>query len=161
MSAVVSDTSPIHALNHLALLGLIPRIEGRTLVPVAVATELASPQSGLGPIEIGRRAGFEIVAVRDTAAVAGLLEGLDPGESEEIILAREVSAAVLLMDERDGRAEAIKRGLNVVGTLGVLLRARKDGLLPAIAPMIDRLRDDIQFFASDDLRASILRLSGE
>jgi len=60
--------------------------------------------------------------------VARLLAStLDPGEAEAIALALELSADLILLDERDGRSAAERAGLRVTGVLGVLLRAKNNG----------------------------------
>jgi predicted nucleic acid-binding protein len=58
-----------------------------------------------------------------------ILAQLDPGESEAIALATEVHADVLLIDEQEGRQEAVRRGLKVAGTLSVLDEAGQAGLV--------------------------------
>jgi len=67
------------------------------------------------------------------------LPGLEPGESAAITRALEMSAA-LLMDERAGRAHALALGLQITGTLGVLVRARRRGLIGPLAPLLGALR---------------------
>ena len=65
------------------------------------------------------------------------------------------------MDESDGREMAQKLGLTVIGVLGLLLRAKREGLLPAIAPELERLRHDLGFYLSDHLLARVLKDAGE
>jgi len=54
---------------------------------------------------------------------------LEAGERDTILLAQECQAALVLMDDRDGRAAAERRGLTVYGTVGVLVRAAERGLV--------------------------------
>lgn len=63
---------------------------------------------------------------------------LDAGESAAIELA-EALGARLLIDERRGRAVAAVRGIPVVGTVAVLIAARRRGLVPPLAPLLDQL----------------------
>ena len=77
---------------------------------------------------------------------------LDPGEAEAIALALEMSADLILMDERDGRSAAERAGLPVTGVLGVLLRAKNEGQIQLIKPEVDALRTRARFFLSARLQ---------
>jgi predicted nucleic acid-binding protein len=66
-----------------------------------------------------------------------------------------------LIDELAGRTIAMERGLAVVGTLGVLLRAKQVGLCILVGPLLDRLQAEINFFIAPALRKKILQQAGE
>ena len=89
--------------------------------------------------------------------MASLQITLDAGEAEAIALASEIGAGLLLMDESDGRAEARSLGLQVTGTLGVLLRARQVGMLPALKPVLDALIQKHSFRLSRSFYEQALR----
>ena len=123
----VADTSP---LNYLILLGrpdVLQDIYGRVLVPRAVLIEMQHPEA---PAEVRTWAStppawLEEVHVRQ---IDGSLDtNLGAGEREAISLALEISADVLLIDERVGRREAEARHIEVAGTLAVLLQASLHG----------------------------------
>jgi len=78
-----------------------------------------------------------VVAAQGQTEVAALREQLDPGEAEAIVLAAELDAKLLLVDEKRGRRIAIDRGLEVTGLLGVLAEARARGLIPKCKPILD------------------------
>ena len=73
--------------------------------------------------------------------LAGLPVDLGAGEREAIALALETAADLVVLDDQAGRRLARARGLQVTGTVGVLIEARSRGLLPALRPELDRLRD--------------------
>jgi hypothetical protein len=77
------------------------------------------------------------------------------------VLALEVDADALLIDERDGRAIALRLGLSPIGALGVLVRARQRGHLGAVGPMMDRLESELGFFIGAELRTRVLEEAGE
>jgi predicted nucleic acid-binding protein len=80
------------------------------------------------------------VAVKDRLVVDVLLDEIDLGEAEAIVLGRELNADWVLMDEKKGRRKVAELGLNKIGTVGVLLRAKRAGLLSQIRPDLERLR---------------------
>ena len=85
---------------------------------------------------------------------------LDPGEAEAILLAEEVNCKFLLIDERKGRAIANRRGVPVVGIAGVLLAAKKRGLIDAVVPILKNL-EQAGYRISAGLTKEIARLAGE
>ena len=93
--------------------------------------------------------------------VSGLSVFLGPGESEAIALALEVKAEALLIDEAAGRAAALQHGLRPVGALGVLLRAKHKGIIGPIAPLLNRLETELNFFISDPVRREVLHRANE
>jgi uncharacterized protein len=85
---------------------------------------------------------------------------LDAGEAAAILLAEEVSCRFLLMDERRGRSAALRRGIPVVGRAGVLLAAKRHGLLSSVAPTLLELAHQ-GYRLSDALVREVLRLADE
>jgi predicted nucleic acid-binding protein len=65
------------------------------------------------------------------------------------------------MDERRGRAVTISYGLQVTGLLGVLLQAKRNRLIPAVKPLMERLIEQADFRVSNQLYATILEFAGE
>jgi hypothetical protein len=156
MAIVVSDTSPIRALAHLDLLDSLPALFGEVWVPPAVAGELAAAS-----VALPGEPAFRVRAPGNANLVRRLRTNLDPGESEAIALAVEVDADLILIDEARGRAVAESLGLEPRGALGILVRAKAAGIVPAVAPLIVRLRAELNFRLSDDLVAGVLALAGE
>lgn len=112
--------------------------------------------------EFGRRPGWlDVRPAPDPGRVAALLERIDLGEAEAIVLALSVPDAEVLIDEARGRREALELGLRVTGTAGVLLEAKRRGVVPAVRPLVDALIRDHDFRMSDDLRDAVLREAGE
>jgi predicted nucleic acid-binding protein len=117
---VISDASPISHLHQIGRLGILKTLYGRILIPPAVEMELRAATMLHAGIDWSM---IEVVAPRDSNAVAALLGELDPGESEAIVIAVELRADLLLIDEAAGRDVAKRYRLRRTGTLGVLLDA--------------------------------------
>lgn len=161
MPLVVSDTSPIRALNHIGLFDALPAFFGEILVPPAVVGELSVAAPRVQPIDLARYPFLRIQAPSDADFVRLLRANLGAGEAEAIALCAEVRADAILIDELAGRRAAKVQGLRPIGTLGVLLRAKRIGRAAEIGPLIDRLQSEISFRVSDDLRRAVLEEAGE
>ena len=158
---VISDSSPIRALADIDCLEVVAKLYGDVYIPPAVLDELENPRSELLPLSIRFLPFIHVESPKNPKSVRDLCAALDAGESEAIVLAIEMGADALLMDEKAGRAEAKRRGLTVTGVLGVLVNAKLNGIIPAVKPLLDRLRAETAFFISAQLREEILRQAGE
>lgn len=162
--AAVSNTSPLLNLAIVDQLSLLQQQFPELLIPPAVRDELQADEDRLGSpaLRAALDAGWLRVVELDNPAVARAFgEQVDRGEAEAIALGLQVRAAVVLIDERDGRALATGLGLQVTGLLGVLLRARRGGELAAVAPILDALESDADFRLSAALRQAVLDEAGE
>jgi predicted nucleic acid-binding protein len=116
---VVSDTSPICYLLLIQEIDLLPALYDRIYIPETVASELGDPQS---PSLLRRwiqnpPAWLEVAT---SFRRPQELESLDAGERDVILLAEDLSADLVILDDRRARDAALKRGLEVTGLLGVL-----------------------------------------
>jgi predicted nucleic acid-binding protein len=82
------------------------------------------------------------------------------GELEVMALALECSDAVVILDDRQARLVAHALGLRLTGTLGLLLDAKRAGLIPAVGPVLDQLQR-LGFRVAGHTRAAVLSLAGE
>ena len=159
---VVCNSTPLIGLATIGRFDLLRSIFGRIVIAPAVWTETVTQ----GRIEGGARREVEAadwidrVEVRDQLAVRVLLDELDHGEAETIVLALEQGADWVVMDERKGRRKLERLGIPKIGTLGVLLKARQAAFIPTLRPKIARLRE-LGFSVSDSVVTSILAAAGE
>ncbi len=161
MKVIVSDTSPIRALANLGLLDLLRDLYGEIVVPPAVDAELRRPRAGQHEIDLRGLAFVTIRPPLSATEVARFRTRLDAGESEALALAAELQADLILMDEIAGREAAREIGVVTVGTFGILVDAKRLGLIQAVAPLVDRLRDEFRFFVTPTVRSIVLRAAGE
>jgi len=153
---VVADASPLNYLIQVSCDALLQALYGRVLVPAAVIEELRHP-SAPSSVSSWLRHTPDWIEVRVVSARADVaLEALDPGEREAIQLAEEQKADLLLIDERQGRREARKRGIATTGTLGVLLAGGNRGIIDA-EEAFHRLITQTTFRAAPDVQESFTR----
>jgi predicted nucleic acid-binding protein len=159
----VSDTSPISNLASIGRLNLLQAQFSEVRIPPAVAAELTShpDKAASAAIDASLRQWVSIVTPQDTPLQRMLRRLVDPGEAEAIALASDLCAAIVIIDELEGRILARQLGLSITGTLGILLRAKRNGQLPLIKPEIQALRDRARFFLSASLEAEVLSAAGE
>lgn len=160
MPDVICDTSPLQYLYQLGLLDILPALAEQVYVPPAVVEELAA----------GRDAGVSLpdptelkwTTVRRPASEVALplVTDLGAGETEVLMLALESAGAVAVLDDALARRVAESLDLPLTGTLGLLLDAKRAGLIPAIEPLLDQL-DRLHFRLAPHTRAAVLKPADE
>jgi uncharacterized protein len=161
---VISDTSAITNLAAIHQLHLLPQLYGQVTIPEAVYGELVEVDPPVpGTLEVQTVPWLNVVQVSNRHAVEQLQRDvrLDSGESEAIVLALELNADLLLIDERRGRAEANRLGVRITGLLGLLVEAKKKRLIPAVQPLMDALVATSDFRVSSALYNRILEMVDE
>lgn len=137
---VVSDTTPLSELAKIGRLDLLRDVYGRVVVPQEVFDEVTA---GSHPATVAVPAAkwIEVRAVTDSQQVVALhtMTSLGLGECAAIILAEELNATRLLIDDLAARREALSRKLPVVGTVAIVLLAKKLGIISVVRPLFDDL----------------------
>jgi len=101
------------------------------------------------------------VNLEDDKVARALRRELDDGEAEAIALALQLKIETILMDERDGRSIAKSMGLNPIGVIGVLIRAKQNGSINSIKDTLNKLKNEAGFYITDSLFQNILSEIGE
>jgi predicted nucleic acid-binding protein len=114
-----------------------------------------------GADEIGSADWIQRHVVMNIQLAHALQQDLDGGEAEAIALALEIDAELLLMDESLGRNTARHLGLRCVGLIGTLVIAQRRGVISAVKPHLDMLRDIAGFRVSAALYSRVLKDQGE
>ena len=158
---VVSDTTTLSNFLQIDRLDLLPALFGTVIIPPAVYQELVVlDQFGIDTQPIQQADWLQRQLPDPNALLVKLKIDLDQGEAEAIALALALQADYLLMDEQLGRAQAQSLNLPILGSLGVLLRAKQANLIALVKPEMDNL---IQcgFWISDALYQKVLKLAKE
>jgi len=134
---VVANTTPLISLASIGKLELLKDIFGEIIVADAVYNEIKAKQ-GYGYKEIDTDF-IRVQSIKGIAYRDFLLTQLDLGETETIILAKEIDADFVIIDENIAYKIAKSSELNVVRTLSILLRAKEKGLIPALKPLLDEM----------------------
>ena len=137
---IIGDSGPLIALAIIDQLALLPRLYRRVVVPRAVWEEVTLHGAGLpGAMEVSRVTWLEIDEP-SPATLAPLSILVDAGEAQAIALAMTTPHSILLLDDAQARRVAERFGLDRIGTLGILRKAKKAGLLTEIRPLVERLQ---------------------
>lgn len=162
MSALllVPDAGPLIALARAGLLHLPALFYSQVLVPGAVWSEVLRQPSA-----------DEQVRLQAALAAGQLHLASEPGEPEPVLrdaqLGRGERAAIglalahraqVLIDERRGRRAAAEAGLLVVGTIGLLVRARQLDLIGPVRPVVDALRASGYYLAASVTEPALARV---
>jgi predicted nucleic acid-binding protein len=159
MPEVVSNTTPLQYLHQAGVLGVLPGLYERLVVPAAVADE----------IRVGREAGVDLPDLPSLGWIE--IRSVEPspwpvardihrGEAEVLALAGSAPETLMLLDDLAARRHARLLNLKFTGTLGVLLRAKREGLIPEVGPVLDRM-EECGFRLAQNTRSEVLGLAGE
>jgi uncharacterized protein len=159
---VVSNTSPLLNLACIGGEGMLESLFGSVQVPPEVPAEiewLRVHQPRFSRVHVPTF--VHVTPVSNPALATALNLNLDAGEAAAVALALELKADVLLIDEHRGRTVAKRLGVSCLGLLGTLALAKRRGLIPAVAPLLQRLESEAGFWVGSALRERILAGIGE
>jgi predicted nucleic acid-binding protein len=145
---IVVDSTCLIGLERIGRLDILPALFDPVVVPPKVAREFGTSLSWL-----------KVEMLVNSALLSALKMLLDDGEAEAITLASERGYRIVL-DDRQARSVATNLGLSIVGTVGILIRAKRSGIIPTLKPLLDDLELN-GFYLSSALKKEALRLAGE
>jgi predicted nucleic acid-binding protein len=152
---VVSDTSPLNYLILVDAIDLLPRLFADIHVPPEVIAEL----SRAGAPESVRNWATAVPAWLNVTASSTTLKTsvrLDAGELQALSLAKELGAAAVLIDERQGRRVASEHGIKAIGTLAILELAAEQSLIE-LKPVLEKIRNSTFFISDEYIEAALQR----
>ncbi|MFN6486217.1 MULTISPECIES: DUF3368 domain-containing protein [unclassified Nostoc] len=151
---IVSNTSPINYLILIGQINLLPELFQQIIIPQAVYTELSDKLAPL-PVQAWIAAPPSWLKIQTVSQSTDVMANLlDPGESEAILLAQELNADLLILDDMKARRIAKDRGLVITGILGILDQATTMKLINL--PVTIQSLKNTSFWASDSLFQKLL-----
>ena len=159
MPKVVSNTTPILSFIKLNRLDILEKIYKEIIIPEAVHLELEKGKDKYYK-NISGKSWIKIVKVKNKSLIRQLEKDLDKGEAEALALSIEISADLLLIDEKFGRKIAQEKGIKITGTIGVLLKAKKRGIVKEVKPLIYELIEKGNYYKESFVKL-VLKHSGE
>src|SRR4051812_39353201 len=138
MRIVVSDTGPIQYLILCDAIDLLPKLFGEVIIPEGVVAEL-SHENTPRTVKAWLATPPDWMSIRK-ASSSGRVLGLGRGETEAIELALTFPGVFLLVDDEEARDVALRMGIPITGTVGILGRGVQAGLLN-VAETVQKLRN--------------------
>jgi predicted nucleic acid-binding protein len=136
----VADSGPLISFARANRLAIMRDVVGELWIPDAVYHEVVVVGAGMpGAAEVSREDWIKRRALTRPPTVLNLPGTLGDGEREAIVLAHELSA-VLIVDDADARDAALRLQMPVLGSLGLLREGKLQGIIPAVKPHLDALR---------------------
>ena len=160
MRKVIVNSTPLIALAKSGQLDLLKRLYGRIVIPEAVYREVTEKNDVVSQRIGEAEEWIEIRRVDPNVDRRMYRAKLHEGEVEVMLLAQDMRADVVVIDDDAARKTAEYLGLPLTGTLGVLIKAKKRGLLEAVMPVVSVMEQQGIYF-SGPLKGIVRRLSGE
>jgi predicted nucleic acid-binding protein len=145
----IANSSPLIGLERIGAATILTDQFDRIVVPPAVAKEVGELPTGV-----------QTESISKSAKLAAFPPRIHEGEAEVILLGFQHPDAVLILDDWYAREFAKARGLQVIGTVGLILRAKRMGLVPMVAPLLRRLQETGFRIAPEIIREAVT-LAGE
>lgn len=158
---VICNATPLINFAAIARLDILQATFDQIVIPQAVYGETTGSGFPGTPFVLQAIASGWL-QVRPVATIASTIpRELDDGEREAIALAIEIAERRILLDEREARQVAQGLGLQVMGTLGILLLAKSNQIVPQIRPILDNMINVAQYWVSAALYEQVLQQAGE
>lgn len=160
---IICDNSPLSGLLAINQLNLLKKIYGEITIPQAVFDEILflttnnidiSPILNAEWIKI-KKVNFELFSH------INFPPKIHAGEKEAMLLALELKADWLLIDEHEGRKIAKNLEINIIGLLGILIKAKQENYILSLRGLLEELEEKSNFRLSESLKLKAFQLVGE
>ncbi len=142
MRRVIVNTTPLIALCHIGQLDLLKKMYGEIMIPQAVYRELSQKKESICKKQVDSSLDWIYVEeIENQMAKSMFKTQLHDGEVEVMILAKERHADIVIIDDANAKKHAKYLKLPVTGTLGVLIKAKRQGYISELKPIIQEMID--------------------
>lgn len=148
MRKVIVNSTPLIALCKVNQLELLRELYTEITIPEAVFQEVTAKNDSVKRKNLENGAWIHVQSVSDTIDRRMYKAKLHDGEVEVMILAQETKADLVIIDDNAARKTAIYLSLPLTGTVGVLLRAKAEGLVPKVMPIVDSMEQNGLYYGS-------------
>lgn len=161
MRRVVVNSTPLLVLGNIGQLDILRRMYGNIVIPEAVYREVTEKDDAASQALLAAKNWIEVQTIRNPDEYALHRARLHAGEVETMILAQQEPAAdIVVLDDNAARKTAEFLGLNVTGTIGILVKAKQSGIIQQVKPLLNEMMQN-GFFISERLLRMILEAAGE
>ncbi len=150
---LIADTGPLIALSRVISLSVLPEIFGQVWLTQTVMAECTARPDRPDAVVILAAVKAGWLQVKPDISVSHDWD-LDPGEASAIAAALATQARILI-DDRAGRRVAVDLGLRVIGALGVLMRAKRLGIVVKVRPLVEQLVASGYFLSGNIIEAAL------
>jgi len=157
---IICNTSPLQYLHQVGVLHILPALVRIVTVPPAVQEELNTGRNLSLSLPDLQSLDWIVVRGPSSPVTLSLVTDLGSGEREVLALALETPDSVCVLDDALARQVARTLQLRITGTLGVLIDAKRAGIIPTVRPLLDQLQS-LGFRLAGHTRAAVLKLAGE
>ena len=147
---IISDTSCFIILTNIGELHLLQKLYSKITTTIEIATEFGEPLPDW----------VEILSVKSKDTQRLLEMQIDNGESSAIALALEISDSLLILDDIKARKVATLLGLSITGTLGIIIKAKLEGIIPSVIPILNKIKQT-DFRLSNEVESQVLKAAME
>lgn len=161
MRRVVVNSTPLLVLGNIGQLDILRRMYGNIVIPEAVYREVTEKDDAASQALLAAKDWIEVQTIRNLDEYALYRARLHASEVETMILAQqELAADIVVLDDNAARKTAEFLGLNVTGTIGILVKAKQSGIIQQVKPLLNEMMQN-GFFISERLLRMILEAAGE
>ena len=147
---IISDTSCFIILSNIDELHLLQKLYSKITTTIEIATEFGEPLPEW----------VEILSVKSKDTQRLLEMQIDKGESSAIALALEISDSLLILDDIKARKVATQLGLPITGTLGIIIKAKLEGIIPSVIPILNKIKQT-DFRLSNEVESQVIKAAME